>query len=171
MTHRFSIPTSCDRQLHRPRSLLAWTRVGGIVWMGVAIWLLILLGTYAVTTGGIVPASHSGIAYDLPAHRIRALDIQRLLVHQPVRDVEGQIVIDPSSDSIQVVAVGQSGRVAVKFASVPDRSVRQTVVVLIPDPDASYEDVVTAMDQLRSQNSSVPLKTWIAAPLAVEPDV
>jgi len=139
--------------------------------VGIAIWLLILLGTYAITTGGIVPASHQGLAYDLPSHRIRFLDIQRLIAREQVRDVEGQVVIDPAFDSVRVVTVGPSGHVVTKFTSAPTHTPRKTFVVLIADPDACYADVVAAIDRLRNQGSDSPSDIWIAGPLTSESDL
>ena len=72
------------RLIYRPVSAIEWTQLGGILWVGISIWLLILLGLFAVTVG-FRPAIYYGIEYELPSHRLGEIDIQRLLGGQIVR--------------------------------------------------------------------------------------
>ena len=63
--HRYSYQSPCPP---------IWTGLGGIVWMGVAVWLLINFGVFAIS-GGFFDPYPAGVTYNLPDHRLRSTDI------------------------------------------------------------------------------------------------
>jgi len=129
-----------------------------------AIWLLILLGLYSIYTG-FLSGRDRGIAYDLPHHRLRDGDIQRILGRQPVRDARGRIVIDPDEEHIEIVVVDSSGESALRFISQPSQLSSWRLVVLVPDRITSYQDVIAAADKAAQEEPEKRLRLWISSPM------
>ena len=137
-----------------------WVGLGGIVWVGVAVWLLIHFGLFAASGGAIVEATYYGLEYRPPAHTLTAADLQRILGGSPVRDSQGAIVIDPSSDLVQVVHIDSSGTARLAFQSTPEFPPKREAVVVLSSPQATYQSVITALEELPASTSGAEL--WLA---------
>lgn len=144
-----------------PRS---WIAPGGIVWLGLAVYLLGLLGIYGATAG-YVPAVHRGIPYVAPEHRLRAIDVQRLIGGQVIRNARGDIVLDPAADRIRIATIDKNGTTVPRFETSPDSESPRHVVVLIPRPGLQYRDVVAALDAILADPPAKAVSVWIAPPM------
>lgn len=83
-----------------------WTEPGGIVWMGVAVWLLYMIALWGVLG---IPRQYKGVSYEIQERRLREVDIRRVLAGQSVSDGLGNAIIDPLEDQIEIVVVDSSG--------------------------------------------------------------
>ena len=144
--------------------VIAWTEPGGIVWVGVATWLLIFLGTYAVTAG-YVPAQYFGLPYDLPAARLNWSDVRHLRLGGAIAYLDGQLLIDPGADTLLFVTMDSTGRVTTHLrpSSRSGAASVRRVAVLQPGAGAAYADVIAALDLVLA--NEVPVHAiWIATP-------
>jgi hypothetical protein len=136
---------------------------GGIVWVGLAIWLLILLGCWAISEGyGVLP--YRGVEYYLHHHRLRSADIQRIIGGAPVIDAKGDIVIDPAAQDIEVYSVDCEGATEIRFVSTADKPAGRTIIIIIPDPKTEYQNVISGLDDLLGESGGPRPEVWIAAP-------
>jgi len=126
-----------------------------------AVWILGLLGVYAAING-IVPFSGHGVSYRLDNHRPRPVDIRRLLSGQPVRDLRGTVVVDPAVDTVTIVVARANGEAELRFRSVPDTQPSRNVVIIVPSSEASYQDVVHAMDQVTTGTDGASVEVLLA---------
>jgi len=132
--------------MYEPLAPPIWTNPGGIVWVGLATWLLINFGVYAAAGGAFVLGHPAGIGY-LADHRLRPVDLQQIVAGRPVRDAQGRIAIDPAVDSVRVFVIDESGRTELTFATESRADEGRPVFVFVPHPEASYADIVAAIDR------------------------
>jgi hypothetical protein len=152
-----------QRLEYTPPDVPNWTRFGGIVWVGLFTWILILFMVWGISVGGFLPNNDGGLLYDLRHHRIRAIDIQRILGGSPVKEAGGGIVMDPSTDRIEIYTVGSPEQSRLMFTTLPSQPSDRRFVILIPDNEASYQDLVTAMDDPARDRSLQPTQVYIAS--------
>ena len=137
-----------------------WTEPGGMVW--VFVWhrmtfLLILFGVCA----GFAYGPIQGISYLLPAHKLSQSDVTQILGGQAVLDRTGAPVIDPTASNVSVYHVQDGRSPQLKYQSDAPKAGEPVTFILLIDGAASYQDLVTALDDLRGDRQDVEI--WLAA--------
>jgi len=157
------------RLVYQRPSAIVWTNLGGIAFAGVAIYITIHVGLFAVTSG-LRPANYLGVPYDTPAVILTTSDVRHLRIGGAISDSEGEVFIDPQVDVVIFATVDGHGLLTLETRSpstmreIPP----QTMVVLQTSSEAPYEGFVAALDELRRERV-LPGALWMAEPIADMP--
>ena len=143
---------------------IVWTQLGGIVWVGVALWITIHLGAFAVTAG-LAPARNFGIPIDISNPKLDEADARHLRLGGAISDLQGNLLIDPRVDRLLFVTVGQGGRVVTELQASSNNaaSPKRVVAILQPRNDGTYGEFVRALDAATHEGGTAN-GVWLVLP-------
>ena len=144
----------------RQAKCINWMGPGGIVWVFVSHRIALLLVLYGVTAGGFAYGPARGIPYSLPTHRLRDVDLVRLVGGQVVLGSNGLPVIDPATSTIAIYALRNGNLPELKYQSGVVSADQTMVYILMIDNEVTYCDLVKAMDEFDSSYDNA--RIWLA---------